>query len=252
MLITVDLLVLLLWFSILSFLRSLSHVAGQSINHAAHSGLPPRAGALSLLILVLLCDGLASRGCAILFYNSWGILLLLNFDCFLLGNDVMVHVIRHIIGTSEEKHRKKICELEEFIVTIHEDIRRQVELDDAAAVQVLEDESRAADREVETKEAEHAKQTATLVKTVFILELFGSFAKAAHYIHVWMMHGATFGLVDAILFLHIQSNLSAVGRKVRDSCGIYYLFELLLIMICQYFIANRLPSEETLTAYSVK
>lgn len=181
-----------------------------------------------------------------LFYDSWEILLLLNCDCFLLGMDTIIHVIRHMIGTLEEKHRKRICELEEYIVTIHDDIRRQVELDDAAAVQVLEEESRRVDREVEIGEADHAKQTAILVKTVFILELFGSFAKAAHYINIWMMHGATFGLVDAILFLHIQSNLSAVGRKVRGNCISYYLHKLLLHMICQPFHCQQFAERRNL------
>ena len=37
----------------------------------------------------------------------------------------------------------------------------------------------------------------------------------AHYVHVWCLHGITFGLVDAILFLDIRSILMAIAKRVR-------------------------------------
>jgi hypothetical protein len=158
-------------------------------------------------------DALAIVGCAFLFHDAWSMLLLLSCDCILLGNDAVMHSIRHVIATSEETHRRQIAMLEARIVTIH-DRRRDVDREDEVAIREMEEESRDADREVETREAGHAHQMAMLDKSVFVLELFGAFVMAAHYIHIWFLHGASFGLVDAILLLHIQSTLSSVGRKV--------------------------------------
>jgi hypothetical protein len=38
------------------------------------------------------------------------------------------------------------------------------------------------------------------------------------------LHGLSFGLVDAILLLHLQSSVSGVVRKVRHKC---YILDLL-------------------------
>jgi hypothetical protein len=140
--------------------------------------------------------------------------LLLTADCIILGNDAMMHILRYSIAVMEEKHRDAMAQLEESIATIR-NRRREVDVSDTAAVQSLENESRSRDQEMEAREIGHNEGMATFDKVIFLLELFGAFGLGAHYIHIWVLHGATFGLVDAILLLHIQSTLSSVGRKVR-------------------------------------
>lgn len=199
----------------LSFLRSLCHVAGSTINHSTHSGEPPRLGALCLLLGVLACDGLALMGCTALFYEAgWSMLLLLTCDCILLGNNALCHIVRHVAARWEEAHRSRIAELEERILRIH-DTRRDVDESNISAVEHLEEQSRICDREVEVREAGHSQRLVYFDRTVFTLELCGSFMSAVHYIHIWYLHGASFGLLDGVLLLHLQSTLSSVGRKVN-------------------------------------
>jgi hypothetical protein len=69
---------------------------------------------------------------------------------------------------------------------------------------------------VERREAGHARRVITFEKLLFSLELFASFVTAAHFLHIWTLHGASFGLLDGVLLLHLQSTLSSAGRKVRD------------------------------------
>lgn len=208
---------LLIWYSALSFLRSSCHNAGAAISHSAQSGLPPHVGALLLLILVLVCNGFAAAVCTALFKDAWNMLLLFACDCIILGNEATIHSIRYFVTNSEERHRELIAGIEEQIVTIR-NTQGEIGQDDDTAVQSLEQNSRLANREMETQETYHAKRIAALDKLVFALELFCAFVLAAHYIHIWVMHGASFGLVDVILLLHIQSTLSSIGRKVCDKC----------------------------------
>jgi hypothetical protein len=140
--------------------------------------------------------------------------LLLTADCIILGNDAMMYILRYSIAVMEEKHRDAMAQLEESIAAIR-NRRREVDVNDTEAVQSLENESRSRDQEMEAREIGHNERMATFDKVIFILELFGAFGLGAHYIDIWVLHGATFGLVDAILLLHIQSTLSSVGRKVR-------------------------------------
>lgn len=139
---------------------------------------------------------------------------MLTADGIILGDNVMMHILRYSVAAMEEKHRDTMTQLEERIATI-QNRRREVDVTDTAAVQSLEEESLLRDRDAEAKEIGHNERMAAFDKLIFILELFSAFGAGAHYIHIWVLHGATFGLVDAILLLHIQSTLSSVGRKVR-------------------------------------
>eukprot|EP00804_Cyclotella_cryptica_P017153 CCRYP_003373-RA/>CCRYP_003373-RA protein AED:0.01 eAED:0.01 QI:93/1/1/1/1/1/2/132/1013 len=212
---TLDLFVLLLWFSVLSFLRSLSHVAGSTIDHAAHSGQHPRLGALLLLLLVLLCDGLVVVVSVAAFHDAWNMLLLLTCDCLLIGINAISHIVRHVGATLDEKHRARIAELEERNVAIH-NMRRELNTQDPTIVERLEKESRSCDREVEMRETGHARLVMAFEKSVFSLDLLASFVTAAHFLHIWTLHGASFGLVDGVLLLHLQSTLSSAGRKIAE------------------------------------
>lgn len=146
----VDLLVLLLWYSTLSLLRNLCHVAGSAINYATQSGQPPQFGALLLLLSLLVCDGLAIAVCSQLF-DTWSMFLLLTADGIILCNNVMMHIFRYSIATMEEKHRDTMTQLEESIAAI-QSRRREVDVTDTAGVQSLEEESRLRDLNAEAKE----------------------------------------------------------------------------------------------------
>ena len=50
---TLDLLILLCWYTLLSFLRSLAHLAGMTTAHDIAAGQSPRHGVLKLLLAVL-------------------------------------------------------------------------------------------------------------------------------------------------------------------------------------------------------
>lgn len=220
---TLDLLILLSWYTLLSFLRSLGHVAGSTIHQAAQSGQPPRQGALRLLLLVLLCNTCAALGCVLLFHDSgWNMLLLLTCDCVLLAADVFAHLSRHVAAIIEDRHRRRIAELEERQAKLHM-MRREMASDYIVAASdddeefvPFEVESRQVVREVEAMEAKHSRRLAVLDKAVFSLELFALFLTAIHFVHIWALHGASFGLVDGILALHLHSTLSSAGRKVSS------------------------------------
>lgn len=244
---TLDLLILLSWYTLLSFLRSLAHLAGYSITSAAQSGRPPRPGALRLLVAVMVCNASAAFFCVALFHAAgWNMLLLLTCDCVLLGADAMVHVVRHMGATMEERHRGRIAELEERQVRIHVLRRERNSNEDArgheAAVEVdesmshhsnnsgsnsgsnsttneenndeFDEESRQVDREVEVSEATHTRRMSTLDTIIFSFEVFALILSAGHFGHIWVLHGASFGLVDAILALQVNSTVSAIFRKV--------------------------------------
>ena len=110
---TLDLLILLSWYTLLSFLRSLAHLAGTATSHAAQSGSPPMPGVLRLLVVVLLSDFCAAALCAGLFSGAgWGTVLLLSCDCALLAVDTLAHIARHVGQMFEEKHSAAVGALE--------------------------------------------------------------------------------------------------------------------------------------------
>lgn len=118
---TLDLLILLTWYTLLSFLRSLAHLAAATTSHTTQSGQPPRPGVLRLLIVVLFSNFLAAAVCVALFHGAgWGMVLLLTCDCALLAVDVICHVLRHICQVLEEIHSSTIGELEERQIELHQ------------------------------------------------------------------------------------------------------------------------------------
>ncbi|KAL7467645.1 hypothetical protein ACHAXS_007885 [Conticribra weissflogii] len=242
---TLDLLILLSWYTLLSFLRSLGSLAGSSIHAATQSGQNPPLGAFRLLIAVLACDLSALGCCVVLFHMAgWNMLFLLNCDCVLMGVDVLTHMAKYSGAMVEENHRLMMAELEEMQVELN---ARGIERRGSGDGNVVNEESASAEddgenpseedfhrveREIEAKEADYSSRMATLDSTIFALEVFALALTACHFGHIWMLHGASFGLVDAILAMHINSTLSALFRKV---CCSYIL--------CGYLISFRnLPS----------
>lgn len=49
----------------------------------------------------------------------------------------------------------------------------------------------------------------------FFLDIMTLFMALGHYVQIWRLHGMTFHLVDAMLFLNIRALLSAVAKRIR-------------------------------------
>ena len=122
---TLDLLILLSWYTLLSFLRSLAHLAAATTSHTTQSGQPPRAGVLQLLMGVLLCDFVAAAACGALFQLAGvGMVILLTCDCALLAVEVLGHILKHVRQTLEDMHEHTIADMEEQQLQIHQRQRR--------------------------------------------------------------------------------------------------------------------------------
>ena len=242
----IDLFIFLVWYTLVTFLRSLSHLAGNTANHASQSGEPPCPGVLRLLVLVLVCNVSAAMGCMAIF-TDWNILLLLTFDCILLGIDVVTHIMRHVVSTAEEVHRMKISLLEERQLELHAQRRVQLggsndsirssrgmemECDENAnelhrGLQEsraraddnlsFENELRRIDGAIQISESEHGRRMASIGTAVFSLEITALCLTISHFLHVWSLHGtAGFSLVDGVLALHLHSTISLIGKKIAE------------------------------------
>lgn len=49
----------------------------------------------------------------------------------------------------------------------------------------------------------------------FFLDMATLLMALGHYVHIWRLHGMTFNLVDAVLFLNIRALLSAIVKRIR-------------------------------------
>jgi len=220
---TLDLLILLSWYTLLTFLRSLAHLCAATTAHTSQSGLAPRGGVLRLLLVVLMSDLLAAAFCVGLFHGAgWGMVLLLTCDCALLLVDVIGHVLQHVSQVLEEKHSTTIRELEERQVDIHSVLhtRREEEEDDDVAmvnrIDELRQESRQLDRRMELLETSHARRVGILDAIIFTLQLLSYALTVTHFLHIWSLHGLQFTLIDGVLALHLHSALSAAGKKIAE------------------------------------
>ena len=266
---TLDLLILLSWYTLLSFLRSLAHLAGSATSHAAQSGSPPVPGVLRLLVAVLVSDFCAAAVCAALFHGAgWGTVLLLACDCALLAVDVLAHLARHVGQVLEDRHSAEVGTLEDEQLRLGEETRNSASSsisnvpvplrsergedngrdgsddasnhaasatgtsDDAEPNLIHEDgareqtqgqlrdrahqESRRIDRQIELLESQHSRRLSVLDAAVFGLELAAYLLTICHFLHIWSLHGVSFGLVDGVLALHLHSAVSAMGRKIAE------------------------------------
>ncbi|KAL7554799.1 hypothetical protein ACHAWF_018354 [Thalassiosira exigua] len=243
-----DLFILLSWYTILSLLRSLAHLAGSTANHASQSGESPSPGALHLLILVLFADGGAAAVCVLVFHKiGWNMLLLLTCDCILLGIDTIAHILRHAVSTIEEMHRIEISQLEDRQIEIFAQSRERFRDDEdnessreppiieetgggALSVEdnsdVLEEEMVQIDRAVEMGVDLHSRRMAMLDAVAFSLEMFALVLTVCHFLHIWALHGRTsFGSVFSVFVyscdFFFATNLSVV-MSASDSSMEYW------------------------------
>ena len=232
---TLDLLILLSWYTLLSFLRSLSHLASCTTNHTSQAGLPPRRGVLRLLLLVLCCNCTAAACCVALFHGAGlGMVLLLTCDCALLALDVFVHLARHANQVLEEKHTHSLSQIEEQQIRLHAINREST---DATDQETIRDQIRYLDRQFEALETNHTRHLDILDKFIFTVELMSALLTICHFLHIWSLHGLTCGLVDGVLALHLHTAISAASRKVRI---IYFpsFFQWVYKLLCLYLNCN--------------
>ena len=121
---TLDLLILLCWYTLLSFLRSLAHLAGMTTAHDIAAGQSPRHGVLKLLLAVLLSNFTAAALCAALFHGAdWGMVILLSCDCVLLALDVLSHLTKYWQQVLEDGHRNNVHKVEIRQLELYTQIR---------------------------------------------------------------------------------------------------------------------------------
>ena len=117
---TLDLLILLTWYTLLSCLRSLDHLCQATTTHTSASGQTPRSGVLRLLLLVLGTDLVAAASCVALFHAAgWGMVLLLTCDCAILAVDLASHMLQHVSCVLEDTHTQQIASLEARQLQLH-------------------------------------------------------------------------------------------------------------------------------------
>ena len=251
---TLDLLILLSWYTLLSFLRSLAGLSAATTAHTSQSGQPPRPGVLSLLILILLSDILSASLCVALFHGAgWGMVLLLTCDCALLAVDVISHILRHLTQTLDLAHSAHILKLESAQLAIHAQLREgqqqegvltnpAVDFSTEENRDVVErnptqssspktnagakstsltdeelmEESRRLDQRMERMELVHNHRLSILETSVFALQLVAYALTVIHFLHIWTLHGLQFTLIDGVLALHLHSALSAAGKKIVE------------------------------------
>ena len=243
---TLDLLILLSWYTLLSFLRSLAGLSAATTAHTSQSGQPPRPGVLSLLILILLSDILSASLCVALFHGAgWGMVLLLTCDCALLAVDVVSHILRHLTQTIDLSHSAQISRLEAAQLALHNQLREQLQQRQMAKQQVessiegktiecdlvteekrsgvavfseeeVMEECRQMDQRMERMESLHNHRLSVLETAVFALQLLAYTITVFHFLHIWTLHGLQFTLIDGVLALHLHSALSAAGKKIAE------------------------------------
>ncbi|GKY91851.1 hypothetical protein MPSEU_000156700 [Mayamaea pseudoterrestris] len=129
-----DLLILLGWYTLLAFLRSLAHqchlatvqlqqqqttvqpAVGGVNGNSNSSTTMLRMGILQLLLLILVSDLLAASTCVALFHGAgWGMVLLLTCDNALLLLDVLGYMLQFVAHMWEQAHSVKVQECEQAL-----------------------------------------------------------------------------------------------------------------------------------------
>jgi hypothetical protein len=241
---TLDLLILLSWYTLLSFLRSLAGLAAATTSHTSQSGQRPRSGVFNLLVLILISDIVSASVCVALFHGAgWSMVLLLTCDCALLAFDAISHILRHCIQTLDLSHSEQISELEATQVAMHSrarDHQQRSEIKDENVMDSGKDNqedgaylskknknhifgeaelleaSRRLDQRMEMMESLHNRRLNILENTVFGLQLIAYFLTVVHFLHIWSLHGLQFTLIDGVLALHLHSAISGACKKISE------------------------------------
>jgi hypothetical protein len=253
---TLDLMILVTWFTLLGCLRNLDHLAHSTNTHLTAMGQPPKTGVVQLLFLVLACDIVAACSCYTLLHPAgWDIVLLLNCDCALLFCDTIGHILKYYQCVLEDSHDATITELETRQLNLHGAIRNNNNVDDIAdgyqedsednvvelSVEVpvpmeeerqtpaistmtsaeIRQELRQLDRRMEGFELKQNHRLSILDSAIFYLKMTSHILTVGHFFHTWSLYGVRLTLIDGIISLHIYSTISAACTKVARRRNIH-------------------------------
>lgn len=240
---TLDLMILVTWFTLLGCLRSLDHLAHSTNINLAAIGRPPKVGIVQLLFWVLACDIVAAGSCMALFHTAGcGMVLLLTCDCALLGTDTVSHILKYYQSVFENSHDGNIRDLEERQLNLHranedenayDSIEEEEEREEiyafiglsgnqeqplAATTTMtpieLQQESGRLDHQMEGLELAHSRRLSILDTAIFCLDMTCHILTVAHFCHIWILHGVQFTLIDGVLALHLHSAISTACAKL--------------------------------------
>jgi len=258
---TLDVLILLTWFTVLCFQRSLAYMAHMNLNRlmmqqtsvthnqqrTSKKSNNAATGILQLLLIVLCLTFSSGFGWVMFFYKA-GIpmVILLLMDSAILIIDIVRYIVIYVQGIIlEGSYQARINELEEIqlqqscgsvdaddsIQTGHSYGQQQDQVsqnNSQIKIKPIKEKGQnganSVEKDIERAEIRQAFFSSVLQSIIFTLELLSSMVTAFHFLHIWYLHGLSFGLVDAILLLHLQSSVSGVVRKVRHEC---YILDLL-------------------------
>lgn len=221
---TLDLLILLSWYTVLSFLRSLAALCAQQTDTVRVVGQAPAAGVWKLLATVLCLDVIAASLCVALFHGAGlGMVLLLTCDCALLAVDVVTHILLHLQLLWDVQHSDQTEWLEDEQLERHQhDTDRRERRETPLVDRIVADEvSESLDRNMEAFERQHLRRMALLESTIFGLQLVTDLLTVAHFVHIWTLHGVQFSLIDGVLALHLHSALSSASKRIVERRNTY-------------------------------
>lgn len=221
---TLDWLILLSWYTVLTFLRSLAALGAQTTDTARAVGHIPIAGAWKLQVLVLGLDLMAATVCVGLFHGAGlGMVLLLTCDCALLAVDVVAHILQHWQIVWEVQHAERISALEDEQLELHQqhfndNVRGGLEREGRTTA---EEASRELDQQMEMFEQQLMRKNLSLESIVFGLQLLTDLLTVAHFLHIWNLHGIQFTLIDGVLALHLHTSISSACKKLAERRNMY-------------------------------
>jgi CUE domain len=245
---TFDLLILLSWYTALSFLRSLASLCIQRIDTCRlllHT-IPP-VGVMQLLCTVLCLDVMAAMTCIGLFHGAgYGMVLLLTCDCILLAFDTISHMIQYYQSIIDVQHTNSIQAIDDQQMILHHQVlQRQQSLLSVASVsestgniattttssnslqsdennhQSILERSKDLDRQMEALEQQHNRTSSKIESIVFLLQLLIDILTMLHFIHIWTLHGIHFTFIDGVIALHLHSATTSALKKIRDRQASY-------------------------------
>jgi hypothetical protein len=240
---TLDLLILLSWYTLLSFLRSLALLCAGRTELTVQAGHAPVPGVLHLLVAVLVTDCIAAAVCVALFHGAgWGMVVLLTTDCVQLAVDCVVFILQHATVVLEAQHVAAVQVVEDARLTLLQQYQRQQQQNASTtgtANGLQHDNERREERtslrehpdndetlhrpdtrrlelRVEVLEKLHARRSAIFDTTIFGLQLLTHALTVGHFLHIWSLHGVQFTLIDGVLALHLHSALSSACKKIAE------------------------------------
>jgi len=189
---TLSFLLMVTWYTLISFFRSLVQHCANTTQHTLQSGQPPKAGVWQLLTAVLICNTITAAGCVALFHQAGAnVVLLLTCECLLLAFEIIANLLMHAGQELDEQHALRVARVE------------------AARRPNVE-------QQVEVMEQRQVKRISFLEHTIFLFQLCRHLLNIVHYLHLWGIYGLRWSLIDGVLALNLQSSIAAASKKIAE------------------------------------